>query len=152
MRRYAVILAILNDLQKPFQPIAANPGDNTELGQMGMQGIDQCRRLTGTPCGILDHLGLAGAQGLDVDAARLEGLGHLALQLDREQTVLEPGPGPHSLAIAMRRMDTAWFPWPGQAIIPKTYRLTALPPVNSIYEPGKRTIGLHNLTASNLGR
>ncbi len=40
-RRHALIIAILDDLQQPLQPIAANPGDNTELGQMSTQGIDQ---------------------------------------------------------------------------------------------------------------
>ncbi len=40
-RRYAVILAILDDLQQPLQPIAPDACDNTELGQMGTQGIDQ---------------------------------------------------------------------------------------------------------------
>ena len=45
-RRHAVIIAILDDLQQPLQPIATNPGDNTELGQMGTQGIDQRCPLT----------------------------------------------------------------------------------------------------------
>ncbi len=40
-RRYPVILAILDNLQQPFQPIAADACDNTELGQMGTQSIDQ---------------------------------------------------------------------------------------------------------------
>ncbi len=40
-RRYPVILAILDDLQQLFQPIAADAYDNTKLGQMGTQSIDQ---------------------------------------------------------------------------------------------------------------
>ncbi len=39
--RYAGIVAILDDRQQLLQPVATNPGDNTELGQMGTQGIDQ---------------------------------------------------------------------------------------------------------------
>ncbi len=39
--RHPVIIAILDDLQQPLQPIAADACDNTELSQMGTQGIDQ---------------------------------------------------------------------------------------------------------------
>ncbi len=45
-RRNAVIIAILDNLQQPFQPIAADACDNSELGQMGTQGIDQRGALT----------------------------------------------------------------------------------------------------------
>ena len=47
VRRYAVIIAILDDLQQPLQPIAADACDDTELGQMGTQGIDQRGALAG---------------------------------------------------------------------------------------------------------
>ena len=40
-RRHAVIIAILDDLQQPLQPIAADACDNTEFGQMGPERIDQ---------------------------------------------------------------------------------------------------------------
>ena len=34
-RRHAVIIAIVDDLQQPLQPIAADACDDAELGQMG---------------------------------------------------------------------------------------------------------------------
>ncbi len=48
-RRHAVIIAILDDLQQPLQPIAADACDNTDLGQMGTQGIDQRGALADEP-------------------------------------------------------------------------------------------------------
>ena len=35
-----VIVAILDDVEQPLQPVAADACDNTELGKMGTQGIN----------------------------------------------------------------------------------------------------------------
>ena len=69
-RRDAVILAILDDLQQPLQPIATDSGDDAELRQMGTQGIDQRRALTDEKVtGPVQHQDRLLIRRLDLDEA-----------------------------------------------------------------------------------